>query len=166
MNDGNPFVKRMGILMKQKKGAWVAVAALAVGVLLLILGGVGPDGGVKEQTYTVYDTSVLEEQVKLLCERVCGVDQVDVMITMDTLSEQIYASNSQVTSVGERSESRVEYVTASGALVPIGEELARVRGVAVVCHGGSDPAVRLTLTNMLTALFDIPSNAVSVVEGK
>lgn len=166
MNNGHSFPGRIFNLFKEKKGVWAAAAALAAGMILLIFGGGTAGGGDGSTVHSCYDTSELEERVKILCERVSGVGQVDVMITMDTVSEQIYASNSQVTSVGERSESRVEYVTASGALVPIGEELARVRGIAVVCHGGNDPGVRLTLTNMLTALFEIPSNAVSVVEGK
>lgn len=41
-----------------------------------------------------------------------------------------------------------------------------VRGVAVVCRGGEEASVRLTVTEMLTALFGIPSSAVSVVGGK
>lgn len=41
-----------------------------------------------------------------------------------------------------------------------------VCGVAVVCRGGEDASVRLTLTEMLTALFGIPSSRVSVVGGK
>lgn len=46
------------------------------------------------------------------------------------------------------------------------DSVGEVRGVAVVCRGGEDANVRLTVTEMLTALFGIPSSAVSVVGGK
>lgn len=41
-----------------------------------------------------------------------------------------------------------------------------VRGVALVCSGGEMPEIKLKLTNLLCALFEIPSSAVSVVGGK
>ncbi len=46
------------------------------------------------------------------------------------------------------------------------DSLGEVRGIAVVCRGGESASVRLTITDMLTALFGIPSSAVSVVGGK
>ncbi len=46
------------------------------------------------------------------------------------------------------------------------DSTGEVRGVAVVCRGGEAANVRLTVTEMLTALFGIPSSAVSVVGGK
>ncbi len=46
------------------------------------------------------------------------------------------------------------------------DSAGEVRGIAVVCRGGEAASVRLTVTQMLTALFGIPSSAVSVVGGK
>lgn len=41
-----------------------------------------------------------------------------------------------------------------------------VRGVAVVCSGGDDARIKLTLTEMICALFTVPSSSVSIVGGK
>lgn len=165
MNDERIPLKRFLSLFGEKKGLWAAAATLLIGILLLVFGGSGKE--VKTgSSWLEADTKALEDRVKQLCERVIGVGDAEVMITMDTVSEQMYAKNSQITSDGSRNETRVEYVTASGDLVPVGEELAHVRGIAVVCKGGDDPGVKLALVNMLTALFEIPSNAVSIVEGK
>ncbi len=41
-----------------------------------------------------------------------------------------------------------------------------VRGIAVVCDGGDNAAIKLKLTEILSSLFKIPSGAVSVVGGK
>lgn len=166
MGEGGLSLKRYMTLFREKKGVWAAAAVLAVGICLLIFGGVDGKQAVSSDLRCETDITVLEARVKSLCERVVGVSEAEVMITMDTVGKQIYARNSRVTNSGERSESAFEYVTASGELVPEGEELAHVRGIAVVCRGGNDPNIKLTIVNMLTALFEIPSSAVSVVEGK
>lgn len=41
-----------------------------------------------------------------------------------------------------------------------------VRGVAIVCTGGDDARIRLTLTELTAALFSIPASSVSVAPGK
>ncbi|MDD7302369.1 MAG: hypothetical protein ACLR5G_04210 [Eubacteriales bacterium] len=40
-----------------------------------------------------------------------------------------------------------------------------MRGVAVVCRGGDDPSIKLALTEMLSAVFGIPTSSVSVIGG-
>ncbi len=149
--------------IKDKKSMWLALAALVLGVVLMLFGGNAKDSAVPHSTM---DAVELEERVKALCERVNGVGQAVVMITLDTTGEQVYAKNSRVIGEGESSESIYEYVTAAGSLVLTEEKLSRVRGIAVVCSGGNDAAVKLTLTEMLCALFDIPASAVSIAYGK
>lgn len=60
---------------------------------------------------------------------------------------------------------RVEGASDISVMVRV-DGLGEVRGIAVVCRGGEAAGVRLTITEMLTALFGIPSSAVSVVGGK
>lgn len=150
--------------IKDKKSIWLAFVALSLGVFLMLFSG----GNSKDSIdpYSAVDTAELESRVRDLCERVSGVGSAAVMITMDTAGEQVYAKNTRVVGKGEGSENIYEYVTASGGLVPTEEKLARVRGIAVVCSGGNDAAVRLTLTEMLCALFDIPASSVSIAYGK
>ena len=149
--------------IKDKKSMWLALAALALGVVLMLFGGDAKDSAAENP---VAGTVELEARVKNLCERVSGVGNATVMITLDTTGEQVYAKNSRVIGEGESSESVYEYVTAAGGLVPTEEKQSRVRGVAVVCSGGNSAAVRLTLTEMLCALFDIPASSVSIAYGK
>ena len=59
---------------------------------------------------------------------------------------------------------RVEGASDISVMVRL-DSLGEVRGIAVVCRGGESASVRLTITEMLTALFGIPSSAVSVVGG-
>lgn len=152
-------------VLREKKGLLAAVAVIAVGIVLILFGTAEQSSAGQEHSeYT--DTKLLETRVKTLCEQVYGVSDVTVMITMDTFGEQLYAFNAQQNSDGNNRNSRLEYVTTSGGLVPTGELMPRIRGVAVVCRGGDDPTVRLTLTEMLCALFSISSDSVSIVGSK
>ena len=43
-----------------------------------------------------------------------------------------------------------------------GEGLYRVCGIAVICHGGESPGIRLSIIQMLTAAFDLSSSRIYV----
>lgn len=118
----NEAIHMGGILsaLREKKSLWLIVAALILGVCMMIFGGTSRSTG--------DSADALEARLEKLCENVYGASEVSVMVRTDSLGE--------------------------------------VRGVAVVCRGGEDAQVRLTLTEMLTALFGIPSSAISVVSGK
>ncbi len=150
--------------IKSKKSLFLIVTALILGLIMMIFGdGFGnseDDSGQNE------DITELEKRVEALCERVEGVGNATVMITLDTTGEQVYARNSRVFGSGESSESLHEYVTASGGLVPTESKLSRIRGIAVVCTGGGDAFVRLTLTELLCSLFDISSGSVYIACSK
>lgn len=105
----------------------------------------------------------LEERVKELCERVEGVSDVNVLIVVDTISENIYAENVQTRHSDGSDEVRREFAGGSDSPIKIGERNATVRGAAVVCKGGDDPALKLKLTSLISAALGIPSSSVSVV---
>lgn len=154
-------------IMREKKSIWLIAAALLVGICLMLYGGDGkisksPTGGTEQ----FLDTAALEAEIKDLCERVRGVSDAAVMITIDTCAEQLYARNVKSTKSSDDSDERVEYVTTAGGLVPVGQVMPRIRGIAVVCGGGDDAAVKLRLTEMLCALFSVPASSVSIVGGK
>jgi len=145
------------MLFGKGKSIIIALAALIIGIALMLFGGKKES----EPTYDKADTSELEQRVEKLCSQVEGVGAVSVMITADTVSEKIYARNSQTGSEYSKSE----YVTVSGGLMPIGERTMTVRGVAVVCGGGDSDTVKLKLTELICALFNIGADRVSIVGG-
>ena len=48
----------------------------------------------------------------------------------------------------------------------VSHDETHVEGIAVVCDGGDNAAIKLKLTELLCSLFKIPASAVSVVGGK
>jgi len=145
----------------EKKSLFIIIAALILGGVLMMYGS-GQNEHKALDKEPDFDTADLEKKVAQLCENVVGVDDVRVMITADTVSEKLYAKNSQQNS----DYTRTEYVTVSGGLLEIGERAMTVRGVAVVCTGGDDADIKLKLTGMICALFDIGADRVSVIGGK
>jgi stage III sporulation protein AG len=122
----------------------VAVALLVLlGLFLLLLplmGGRENDGaGDPLLSYK----ERLESEVSSLAANVRGVGRCRVFITFERGELNTYKN-------GELIESRPPLVL----------------GVTVVCEGGENGTVRARLTEMLTALFDIPSNRVAVLRSK
>ncbi len=148
--------------LRAKNKVFIILGAFVLGICLILM----PNG--EKNDADDYDRAVekLEMRVEQLCSGMHGVSEVSVMITLDTVGETKYAQNSQVNKDAENVNTRYEYVSGSHGLLPIAEVTPRVRGVAVVCTGGGNPDIQLKLTELLCALFGIPSSAVSVVEGK
>lgn len=86
------------------------------------------------------DTTALtvEEQLEALCNSISGVKNAKVMITYEAVAVSGWGS----------SQSKDE----------------KILGIAIVCDGGGDPGVQLTLHRMIEALFDLPSTRITVSE--
>lgn len=159
--------------MREKKSLWLAAAALAIGIFLLLFGSsqesravsASPDSRYTEGQTGEYEQE-LETRVKNLLERVSGVSNVSVMITLESLSEQVYARNYRSSESDGSTDIGLEYVNGQDGLVPTKELSPSVRGVAVVCSGGDDAAVALKVTRLLSSLFGIPTSSISVAGAK
>lgn len=128
---------------KGRKKLLALVAVFLLGILLIAL----PLSGVKEETGSEDTLSEyrleLEEEVASLASAVKGVGKCRVLITFERGAQNTYKG-------GELVETRPPLVL----------------GVTVVCDGADSDHVRVRLTEMLTALFDIPSSRVAVLKSK
>lgn len=157
-------------LSKNKKILIIAVCAV-LGVVLIMSEKIfnlsGKSGKDDTQNYSVsYYTENLEERVKKLCAAVKGVDDVCVLLTLDTSSEFVYAKNED-TEIGSSFDSYTgEYVIISSGdedkTVLVNEIFPKIRGVAVVCTGGERAEVQKTLTDLLSAALGVSSNKIKV----
>lgn len=138
------------------KGKWTLALFGVLGLALLLLGGLG---GGDETARTTADESesyraVLTAEVGALCREVRGVGEVSVLLTLESGEQSIYAENES------------GYVTAGGGGLLLERRPPRVAGVAVVCDGGDDPAVREILTEVLSAALGIGTHRVKVTAKK
>lgn len=150
------------------KGLGFIVVALIAGVILLLWPSseqAASSGG--EFTYSSSDEyrRALESDVEGIINNVSGVDGCTVMVTLKTGYEYYYAADQQLTGTESDSDSRKEYVLANydGNEQPvlIQERMPAVSGVAVVCPG-INATSEYKIIQILSALFDLPTNRISV----
>lgn len=118
-------------------------------------------------------TAMIEERLSAIISAIDGVGAVRVMVTVESSGEDVYLHNydfgSDEQADGANSfEQKDEYVIidnegSQGGIV-VKERLPEIRGVAVVCQGASSEKVRQAVIQTVTALLDIGSSRVSVVE--
>lgn len=147
----------------------ILFVGVAIGVLLLLIGTIvtGKPQTHEEEFSVSYYTEEMEEKIKKLCESVKGVSNVHVLLTLDSGSEYVYAQNTEK-SVSGSFASDYLIITKNGeeSSVLLEEIFPRIRGVAVVCHGGDSAAVRKTLTDLLSAALGIPGGNIRVAGGE
>jgi len=138
----------------------IAGILLLAADLLFIKGSSGDKNKDKipATVYTAY-TEELERRVSDICEKVAGVSNVSVLLTLEGSNEYVYAENSSGASV-------YDYLVIDGKdgeePVLIKEIYASVRGIAIVCDGGDSPKVKATLTELLSSAFNLPTNKISI----
>ncbi len=171
---GEGIGKIRDILKKDKKLFVVLILAVA-GIIFLVISElkISDKTEVKESvgiTTTEY-AEMIEEKLTFLISSIDGAGETVVMVTVETGEENIYAK--QAKSDEENNENKAstsyeyEYIvikTASssenGMLLKVVEP--SIRGVAVVCDGGENAAVRENIINTVSAVLDIKTNKISV----
>ncbi len=131
------------LYLKKNKKAKIIILLVAAGMLLILFSSVfGGEKKAKTEDMTLDEYRVrLEAEISDICTDVEGVGKCRVYITLERGTQNVYKGSAVIET-----------------------KPPRVLGVTVVCRGADSPAVRADLTEMLTALFDIGSNRVSVLK--
>ena len=127
----------------KKKGAVLALLLLAVGIVLIFFGtasSADKDSAAAEESLEEYKTR-MEKELSELCSSLEGVGKCKVSLSFSKGRENSYKN-------GMLTESKPPVVL----------------GVAVACRGADSQRVRAELTELFTALFDIPSTRVAILK--
>ncbi len=138
------------------KGKWSFVLLGILGVLLLLFGNMTT----KEEEVASLPSAdeyraVLTEEVTALCREVKGVGEVRVLLTLESYEGYAYAEGP---SGG--------VLLSGGKPVLLESYPPRVEGVAVVCRGGGNQAVKEELSALLSASLGIGSHQIKITEKK
>ncbi len=101
----------------------------------------------------------LEDELTLLIGQLDGAGQTVVMVTLESGEEIIYAKD-ETQNTAQNTQTHV--MLESGSALTQTVLLPNVAGVAVLCEGGGDIAVVVKITEMLSALFRLPTTYISV----
>lgn len=146
------------------------------GVLLLLLSqvlqaNVKTPTDTKQQDTGYYDyIEKLETDTASLISAIDGVGRCQVMITLREGTESVYARNAQEEARDGSNSEKHEYVLYDGeqgeeALL-VKERFPPVQGVAVVCDGADNTAVRTCVVNTVSALLNVSVSKISVSKYK
>jgi len=106
------------------------------------------------QTYT----KCLEEKIESFLSEINGISKVSVILTVECSGETVYAtqgSNSDYVLIKDSKGNE--------SAIPLTEISAKIRGIAVVCDYGGNETLKMTVIELLAALFDIGTNRISVL---
>lgn len=151
---------------KKRNAVILGIIAVIAGLLLIILPMDTPQVSVKEsgQSSEKY-RRMLEDNVERIVREVSGVKKCEVMITLKSGYEYYYASNQQTNQTANGNDSKKEYVLAERGNgeypVIIEERMPVISGVAVVCQN-INASSEFKIIQIISALFDIPTNRISV----
>lgn len=154
--------------LRQIKGFPFLCAGLCAGVLLMVLPHFLPSGSVsakekqksaEQETLAAYGER-LEHRIAQMADALAGVSDASVLVTLECSEETVFAEEKTVS--GKDVYATSYLLRAGGEPVAVCEITPQIRGIAVVCRGGGDPAVQLSLISMLTAAFNLPASRVFV----
>ena len=153
-------------IFKNKKVLLAAVGCMC-GILLILLGSF--DNGNKSTkpdtsvSYTSEEldsyTASLEKRISALVGRIDGISDVTALVTVDASKESVYA-----TSGSNRDYVIIKDSSGNESALKLSEINATIRGIAVVCDYGGDNALKMQIIELLSSLFGIGSNRISVMQ--
>lgn len=150
----------------------LGIALLALSELLPRREPASPDGMAPMVTAQAVEQA-LEERMTTLLSAVEGVGACQVMVTLENTAQAVYAANTATqTATGtdgsenlSSEETLLMVETDTGPVgLPVTELQPTVKGVAVACRGGDDPAVCQRVIDLVTTAFHISDRRVCVVK--
>ena len=136
----------------------------AVGVVLMLLPGGKQTQSAQAETDTrgTYSLEETERRMETLLGKISGTGQLSLMLTVQSGAELELAEER-----GQRRET-VTLGRGSGTqdVVVTRERYPSYQGAVVVCEGAGDAAVRLALTEAVSALTGLSADRISIVQWK
>ncbi len=166
-------------LLKKDKKLLVIFVLAVIGIIFLLISEIIPDEEKSEDIKEFYTSEkyaqTVEEKLSSLISSIEGAGKTEVMVTLDTSEENVYAK--QVKSDKENNDNKnsakyeYEYIIIKsdssgeeGMLLKVIEP--DIRGVAIVCDGGDNPTVRENIISAVSAVLDIKTNNISICKRK
>ena len=120
----------------------------------------------EKNTYSSYSNET-EEKLADIISKVEGAGKTEVFLTIEESEEYVYAQNvSSDKDEGSKVNEEKEYVIVDGNSGKNGLLVKtvnpKIRGVAIVCEGGDDPAVQQRIYSCVSASLGISTARISI----
>lgn len=144
------------------------ILALGLGLLLLILPRKQESSEPERQEALAFSLEAEEKRIAAALSRLDGAGNVTVVLTLDRSEEREYARNldsdRQTETDGGRTEERSEIAEIGDGALTVKVLYPRYRGALVVVEGDGS-ALRLEVTQAVSALTGLSSDKITVIRG-
>ena len=147
---------------------------LVLGIVLMLLPGgnaeAEPTAGSPDAE--AFDRGAVQEEMENILRAIDGVGELRLMLTVDSGTKRELAQDTTAERSGsedmKRKSETVVVGTGSGTqeVVVTNRVYPRYVGALVVCEGGGSAGVRLAVTQAVSALTALPSDKITVLQGK
>lgn len=169
--------------MEQKKAQWIRcwnkykyfVIVLSVGIVLMLCTFPESSQTTEEQTghsTQEFDLAEFQEELCSSLSAIDGVGRVQVMLSLESGEESVYASDVSESSQSSGENSASENYQSTMSILSdgsYGEQPVLVksnfptfRGAVVICDGADDSVVQLKITEAVSSLCGISSDRISI----
>lgn len=173
-------LKRIRDVFKAEKRVRLLVVLGAVGILLICLSEfisfpVQQETKAESTQNAATDfCATTEEKLKNVIAQVHGAGRVEVMITLESSDEKVYAADEKNdiktgTDVEQRSTDEKYVLIDNGTRddgILLKTNSPKVKGVIIVCDGGDDPTVVKQISDAVSAALGVGANHISVLKMK
>ena len=145
--------------IKNRKGVLLLIMGVILGITLLLVDTHGTSDSIStENTEITSDDyiNLLEKKTEDMINKIKGVSEAKVMITLKNRGEQVFALDT--------TETNKKHVVVDNGLVCINELVPEIEGVAVVCNGGDNAVIKQKITDLLCSLLGIYSTHIYITE--
>jgi stage III sporulation protein AG len=169
------------ILQKLKKGNSIKIVIILglAGMLLILFSEIFSNDGNDAKKNTDIKTTAgdenyenyandMEIQLKEILEKIDGVGNAEVMITVSGTEEYIYAQEEKNQKSEKDSSEEKQYVIigSNGDKQALLKKIVspEISGVVIICEGGDSNIVKERVYNTISAVFNIPSQRIYVTK--
>ena len=146
-------------MIKKNKSILILAVIAGFGIILILFGSISirDSTNAVEALDPIAYTNQLEAKIESFLLSIDGIKKANVIITLDTSNEHVYAQN----------QSTYDFLTINSSNgespVYITEIYPTVRGIAISCTGGDRDDVKMKITKLVSAYLGISSNRIEIV---
>lgn len=155
----------------------IVLPVILLGLLMILWPGMTDKAPEADASYTPFPLREAEQSLETVLSTVAGAGQVKVMLTLKTdmtvvlqedvkQKEDIRQDGQSNDTLKERDAKTVLIGGSSGQPIVVRRVYPEFRGALVVCEGGGDPQVRLSVTNAVASLTGLGSDKITVTSMK
>lgn len=145
-------------MFKKHKNKIIISSLVIIGVILILVGSISKKSTSSKDDFDAeLYTEKLEKKIEEFLKNVNGINRVEVIVTLESSKEDIYAQN----------QATFDYLIIDSSNgksgVKISEIYPTVRGIAIACTNGDDPTMQYKITEIISKYLGISSNKIKIV---